>query len=285
SLTTGSYTIFQFNLTFNEPTFLQGTIFFKVNCSEGYYDAIAKDVSLDYRIHSYFENQTIIEYENQTVTTIILSQGTTLVMKYTYNRQALDTLKWTGFFTTLGLLMSFLAVYVVANAYHLRSVTKKFRTRIFPDRSAIEFALQEKGITMSSDDLDAVIESTTDLDQFAQNIYHVTGQTLSPEDLIGITSGATIEQIIQRLSYATNLSPEAVATQLRDASSVEELIEDLSLDREVFLDIITQDEQVTNFQAKVATFIQPVKKEISSIVTSDEIDVQKFRERMKRKIG
>ena len=33
SLGTGNYTEFLFNLTFNEPAFLQGTIFFKVNCS------------------------------------------------------------------------------------------------------------------------------------------------------------------------------------------------------------------------------------------------------------
>ncbi|MHA2033122.1 MAG: vWA domain-containing protein, partial [Candidatus Kariarchaeaceae archaeon] len=128
-LTTGSHTVFQFNLTFNEPAFLQGTIFFKVNCTEGYYDAIAQGVSLDFRINTVTVNQTI--------STIVLSQGTTIVKKYTYNRQDFDTLKWAGFFITLGLLMSFLGVYVTAQAYRLRSITNKVRSRLFPDRSII----------------------------------------------------------------------------------------------------------------------------------------------------
>ncbi len=285
SLTTGSNTVFQFNLTFNEPAFLQGTIFFKVNCSEGYYDAVAQEVSLDYRINITTANQTIIVIENQTVSTIILSQGTTVVLKYTYNRQAFDTLKWTGFFTTLGLLLSFLGVYVTAQAYQLRSVTNKVRNRLFPDRSMINLALQEKGITMTPDALNAVIDSTADLDQFAENIFNLTGQRLSPEDLLSISSGATLDQIIQRLSRATNLSPEAVASQLKDASSVEELMVDLNLDRDLFLDIIAKDEQVINFQARIATYIQPIRREMSSIISNEEIDVIKFRERMKREIG
>ncbi|NHJ00948.1 MAG: VWA domain-containing protein [Candidatus Heimdallarchaeota archaeon] len=300
ALTTGNFTIFQFNITFNEPAFLQGTIFFKVNCSEGYYDAVAQGVSLDYRIttenvtiETYTENQTITVLENQTtivlenmtITTIIISQGTTNVLKYTYNRQVFDTLKWAGFFTTLGLLMSFLAVYVAAQAYHLRSLAKSFRSRLFPDRSAIELALQEKGISMSSEDLNAVIDSTSDLDQFAINIQNLTGQKLSPEDLIRMTSGATLEQIIHRLSYATDLTPEAIASQLKDASTIGELIEELKLDKEAFLDIITQDEQVKNFQAKIAMYIQPMKKEFSNISLNDNIDVKSFRERIKREMN
>ncbi|MHA1946450.1 MAG: vWA domain-containing protein [Candidatus Hodarchaeales archaeon] len=284
-LTTGSHTVFQFNLTFNEPVFLQGTIFFKVNCSEGYYDAVAQGVSLDFRINTVTVNETIIVIENQTISTIMLSEVTTIVMKYTYNRQDFDTLKWTGFFITLGLLMSFLGVYVTAQAYHLRSITNKVRNRLFPDRSIINLALQEKGISMSPDDLNAVIDSTTDLDQFAENIFNLTGQRLSPEDLLSISSGATLEQIIQRLSRATSLSPEAVASQLKDASSVEELMVDLNLDRDLFLDIIAKDEQVTNFQARIATFIQPIRREMSSIISNDEIDVIRFRERMKKEIG
>ncbi|MHA1543260.1 MAG: hypothetical protein ACTSQH_09820, partial [Candidatus Hodarchaeales archaeon] len=247
------------------------------NCSEGYYDAVAQGVSLDFRINTVTVNQTI--------STIILSQGTTIVLKYSYNRQDFDTLKWTGFFITLGLLMSFLGVYVTAQAYHLRSITNKVRNRLFPDRSIINLALQEKGISMSPDDLNAVIDSTTDLDQFAENIFNLTGQRLSPEDLLSITSGATLEQIIQRLSRATNLSPEAVASQLKDASSVEELMVDLNLDRDLFLDIIAKDEQVTNFQARIATYIQPIRREMSSIISNDEIDVIRFRERMKKEIG
>ena len=200
-------------------------------------------------------------------------------------RQVFDTVKWAGFFTTLGLLLSFLAVYVTAHAYHLRSLAKNFRSRLFPDRFAIEMALQQEGISLSSEELSAVIDSTSDLDQFAVNIQNLTGQKLSPEDLLRISSGATLEQIIQRLSYATSLSPEAVAAQLKDASSIGELIEDLHLDQEGFLDIITQDEQVKNFQNKIAGFIQPMKRETSSITFNDDIDIKSFRERIQREMN
>ncbi|MHA2305781.1 MAG: vWA domain-containing protein [Candidatus Hodarchaeales archaeon] len=180
NLTTGKNSTFSLNLTFNEPTFLQGTIYFKINCSEGYYDAIAQEVSLDYRIttqnvtiETYTENQTvietinetiiefenqtvietinetIIEIENQTISTIIMTQGLTNVVKYSYNRQVFDTLKWAGFFISLALLMSFLAVYISAHAFRLRNLAKRFRSRIFSDQSALELALQSEGISVA----------------------------------------------------------------------------------------------------------------------------------------
>ncbi len=290
-LSTGNSTIFMFNLTFNEPSFLQGTIYFKVNCTEGYYDAIAQNILLDYRIitqnvtvETYLENQTLTVLENQTISTIIITQSLTKRMEYAYNRQVFDTLKWTGFFASLGLLASFLAVYVAAQAYRLRQFAKKlaeFRSRLFPDQTALDIALQEQGITMAPEELSAVIDSTVTLDQFGENIYAMTGKKLTPEDLIRLTSGVSTDQIINRLSFITGLSPDEIAAMLERATSVEDLIKNLNLDIERFLDIITKDEQVLNFQARIATLIQPRKVISSNIIINEDPDFNKFRSRLR----
>jgi hypothetical protein len=288
SLETNSSTSFQLNLTFNEPIFLQGTFFIKVNCTEGFYDAVAQDVSLDYRItvenitiETYLENQTISIIENQTTQTIVLSQGTTTI--FNYNRQVFDTLKWGGFFVTFGLLFSFLAVYVVANAYQLQRLAKSFRTRLFPDQTILELALQQEGISVAPEQLSAVIESTDGLDQFGENIFTLTGKKLTPEDLIRLTSGVSTDQIISRLSFVTGRSPDEISALLNQAPSVEALITQLSLDEERFLDIITRDEQVLSFQSKVATLISPTQREISRIILNEDLDISRFRSRLKRK--
>jgi hypothetical protein len=290
ALGTGNFTEFLFNLTFNEPAFLQGTIFFKVNCSEGFHDAVAQDVSLDYRIttenvtiETYIENQTIMVLENQTTQTIIISQGITTVTRYTYDRQFFDTLKWGGFFVTFGLLFSFLAVYVAAHAYQLRSLAKSFRTRLFPDQTILELALQKEGISVAPEQLSAVIESTDDLDQFGENIFSLTGKKLTPEDLIRLTSGVSTDQIISRLSFVTGRSPTEITALLNAAPSVEALITQLSLDEELFLDIITRDEQVLSFQSKISGLITPRQREISQIIMNDDLDISRFRSQLKRK--
>jgi hypothetical protein len=298
-LSTGNTSVFMFNLIFNEPVFLQGTIYFKVNCTEGYYDAVAQDVQLDYRvttenitIETYTENQTItvienqttVVIENQTILTVITTQQLTMITKYTYDRQVFDTLKWGGFFASLGILLSFLAVYVTAQAYHLRGLAKKFRTRLFPDYSFLEAALQEKGISVAPDTLSAVIDNTTNLDQFGENIFSLTGKKLTPEDLILLTSGVSTDQIINRLSFVTRLSPGEIGAMLNEAKSVESLIESLNLDVERFLDIITNDEQVISFQSKVASMIKPKYKIDSSIILYDDLDMNKFRSQLRNKL-
>jgi hypothetical protein len=290
-LGTGNSTEFQFNLTFNEPAFLQGRIFFKVNCTEGYYDAVAQDVSLDYRvttenvtIETYTENRTITVLENQTITTVVLSE--TKVTRYTYNRQVFDTLKWGGFFVSLGLLVSFLAVYVTAHAYRLRKLAETFRlrlNRLFPDQAALGMALESEGITVAPEELSAVIESTDGLDQFGENIFNLTGKKLTPEDLIRLTSGVSTDQVISRLSFVTGRSPDEIAELLKDAASIESLIEQLHLDEDRFLDIITRDEQVVSFQAKVSSLIAPRTRELSNIVVNEDIDISQFRSQLKRK--
>ncbi|WP_455142237.1 hypothetical protein, partial [Candidatus Hodarchaeum mangrovi] len=300
NLTIGQFLVFQFNLTFLEPTLLQGTLFFKVNCTEGYYDAIAQDVALDYRvitenvtIETYLENQTItiienqtiVVTENQTIQTTIVSQMMTMVTKYTYNKQVFDTLKWAGFFISLGLIMSFLAVYVSAQAIRIRSFAKMFRSRLFPDQSALELALQEQGIDVSPTELSAVIDSTVNLDQFGENIFSLTGKRLTPEDLIRLTSGVAIDQIINRLSFVTGLSPSEIAEKLQAAPSVEHLIRELNLDQEKFLDIITKDEQVIKFQDKISSLIGPKVIIQSDVVVNDDIDIFAFRGKIRRKFS
>jgi hypothetical protein len=283
---------FQLNLTFNEPVFLQGTIPFKVNCSEGYYDAVAQDVSLDYRIvtenitvDTYIENITTVIVEYETVTSIELSEGTSISIGYAYNRQVFDTLKWTGFFASLGLLLSFLGVYVVAHAYRLRNLAEGFRSRLFPDQFILEQALQQEGISVAPEQLSAVIESTDDLDQFGESLFEVTGQKLTPEDLIRLTSGVSTDQLISRLSFVTGRSPDEIASLLRGATSVEEIIGQLDLDEAKFLDIITQDEQVLNFQSKISSLIVPIKLEASNIILNEDLNFSRFRSRLQKRIG
>ncbi|MHA2305782.1 MAG: hypothetical protein ACXACU_10360 [Candidatus Hodarchaeales archaeon] len=108
---------------------------------------------------------------------------------------------------------------------------------------------------------------------------------MSPEDLIRLTSGANTDKIISRLSYVTGFSPDEIARLLGEASSIESLIHLLNLDEERFLDIITRDEQVLSFQAQLASFITPMQKEISDIISNENVDVIRFRSRLKAKIN
>jgi hypothetical protein len=303
--------LFTLNLTFLEPTLLQGDIFFKINCSEGYYDAIAQSVTLDYRIttqnitvESYLENQTVtvIEnrtisvIENQTVNTTVISTGyelrtqityvpdTTNVLKYTYDRQMFDTLKWIGFFATLALLMSFLAIYVISQAHHLKSLANKFRGRFFQDQSALELALRQEGIRIAPADLSSVMMEADDLDQLGEGIFNLTGKKLSPEDLIRIASGTNIERIAERISYVTGMAKEEIMSHLRDASSIEVLIERLKLDSERFRDIIARDEDVLSFQKRISSLMTPTKYALSGIRIYDDLNVELFRARLREKL-
>ena len=283
NITTNETISFLFNLTFLEPTLLQGTIYFKVNCSEGYYDAVAQGVSLDYRVTTKYE--TIITtitssgYELRTQTTVVL--GTTNVLQYAYNRQVFDTLKWLGFFTTLALLMSFLGVYIMSQAYHLKNLADKFRGRFFTDQSALEMALQREGITLAPADLSSVMMEADDLDRLGQSIFDLTGKQLSPEDLIRIASGTNIEKIAERISFITGMSVDEIITHLRDAPSIDALIEQLQLDSDRFLNIIARDEDVLNFQNRISNLISPVRREISGIRIYDDFNVEQFRSRLR----
>jgi len=301
---------FLFNLTFLEPTLLQGDIFFKVNCSEGYYDAIAQSVTLDYRIttqnitvESHLENQTITVFENRTVlvtenrtiitivnstsyelrTQITLVPSTTNVLKYTYDRQMFDTLKWIGFFATLALLMSFLAVYIMSQAHHLKDIAYKFRGRFFQDQSALELALRQEGITIAPADLSSVMMEADDLDQLGDSIFNLTGKHLSPEDLIRIASGTNMDRIAERISYVTGMSRDEIISHLRDAPSIEVLIQRLDLDSERFLDIIARDEDVLNFQERISNLMTPTARVISRIRIYDDLNVDHFRSRLREK--
>ncbi|MFX1286736.1 MAG: VWA domain-containing protein [Promethearchaeota archaeon] len=300
NITTNETISFLFNLTFLEPTLLQGTIYFKVNCSEGYYDAVAQDVSLDYRvttqnvtIETKFVNQTVTVVQNETIITTIISSGyetriqttsvlgTTNVLKYTYDRQVFDTLKWIGFFITLALLMSFLGVYIMSQAYHLKNLADKFRGRFFTDQLALEMALQREGITLAPADLSSVMTEADDLDRLGQSIYDLTGKQLSPEDLIRIASGTNIEKIAGRISYITGMSVDEIITHLRDAPSINALMEQFQLDSDRFLDIIARDEDVLNFQKRISNLISPVRREVSGIRIYDDFNIERFRSRLR----
>ena len=309
-LTVNNSVLFILNLTFHEPTLLQGDIFFKINCSEGYYDAITQSVALDYRITTQnitveshlenqtitvIENQTIFVVENQTINTVIVSTGyemrtqttlvpdTTTVLKYTYDRQMFDTLKWIGFFTTLALIMSFLVIYIMSQAYHLKNLASKFRGRFFQDQSALELALRQEGITIAPADLSSVMLEADNLDQLGENIFNLTGKQLSPEDLIRIASGTSMDKIAERISYVTGMSKTEIISHLRDAPSIEALIQRLDIDSERFRDIISRDEDVLNFQKRISNLMTPIQREISGIQIYEDINVDHFRSRLRKK--
>ncbi|MFX0126335.1 MAG: VWA domain-containing protein [Candidatus Hodarchaeota archaeon] len=309
-LTINSSALFILNLTFLEPTLLQGDISFKINCSEGYYDAITQSVTLDYRIttqnvtvESHLENQSVIVIENhtisvienQTINTIVTSTGyelrtqityvpsTTKVLKYTYDRQMFDTLKWIGFLVTLALIMSFLVVYIISQAYILRSFANKVRGRFFQDQSALELALRQEGITIAPADLSSVMMEADDLDQLGDSIFNLTGKQLSPEDMIRIASGTNIDRVTERISYVTGMTKEEILSHLRDAPSIEILIQQLNLDSERFRDIIARDEDVLSFQRRISNLMTPTKHEMSGIRIYDDLNVDRFRSRLREK--
>ncbi|UCE13887.1 MAG: VWA domain-containing protein [Candidatus Heimdallarchaeota archaeon] len=310
-VTINNSVLFTLNLTFLEPTLLQGDIVFKINCSEGYYDAIAQSVTLDYRIttqnvtvESHLENQTITVtenhtisvIENQTITTIVTSTGyelrtqisyipgTTNVLQYTYDRQMFDTLKWIGFFATLALIMSFLVVYIMSQAYHLKNLANKVRGRFFQDQAALELALRQEGITIAPADLSSVMMEADDLDQLGESIFNLTGKQLSPEDMIRIASGTNIDKVAERISYVTGMAKEEILSHLRDAPSIEVLIQRLNLDSERFRDIIARDEDVLSFQKRISNLMTPITHEMSGIRIYDDFDVDHFRSRLRKKL-
>ncbi|MFX0209077.1 MAG: VWA domain-containing protein, partial [Candidatus Hodarchaeota archaeon] len=256
-LQTNSTISFIFNLTFLEPTFLQGNIYFKVNCTEGYYDAYAQAVSLDYRVttenitvESHLENRTIVVTENQTISvlenstvlTVIYSSeyrlenqttsiiGTTKTIRYAEILQVVDTGKWIGLIATFALLMSFLIIYIRSKQLALKDLAFRFRNRLFQDQSALETALQREGIQIAPNDLNRVITEATNLDQLGDTIYDLTSTKLSPEDLIRVASGTDIEKIAQRLSFATGISIDEIIARLRGTKTIDELIKSLGLD-------------------------------------------------------
>ncbi|MFX1512968.1 MAG: hypothetical protein ACFFCQ_10305, partial [Promethearchaeota archaeon] len=310
-LETNDSVSFIFNLTFLEPTFLQGNIYFKVNCTEGYYDAYTQAVSLDYRVttenitvETHTENQTITVFENRTITvmenstvlTVIYSNefrlenqttfitGTTKTIKHAEILQVVDTGKWIGLIATFALLMSFLLIYVRSKQLALKNLTLRFRSRLFPDQSALETALQREGIQIAPNDLERVISDAADLDQLGDTIYDLTSTKLSPEDLIRVASGTDIDKIAQRLSIATGIGIDEIIARLRGAKTIDELIKSLGLDSERFLDIIARDEDVINFQARIKGLIPPSTRIVSGITSYDDLDVNRFRLRLKHAI-
>jgi hypothetical protein len=289
-------TSFLLNITLLEPALLQGEIYFKVNCSEGYYDAYAQLLALDYRINvenvtveTRFENQTITVYENQTIT--VLENQTTYVIdttntfEYTYDRQMVDTLKWIGLVVTLALLMSFLAIYVRSKEIHLRNLASTLHSRLFKDQEALITALQREGIDLPPGDINNVIARVDDLDRFSETIFDLTGNQLSPDVLIKIISDASIEQIAHRLNYVTGIPVENIIVYMKEATSIESLLQKIALDHERFLDIIARDEDVINFQAKIRNLITSASafdvSEITQIMIFEDIDVSRFKARLR----
>jgi len=120
-----------------------------------------------------------------------------------------------------------------------------------------------------------------DLDRLGESIYDLTGRQLSTEELLRVASGTDIDRLAQRISVITGISVDEALRQLRDAQSIDDLIQQLNLDSERFLDIIARDEEVLNFQTRVKGLMVPRDKVISGIKSDENLDVDRFRSRLK----
>jgi hypothetical protein len=270
--TTVSFTL---NFTVQSLVFVEGLIFFIVNSSEGYYDAYAQPLSLDYRItqkeivETYFENQTITTYENQSVimlenqTVFILEQKTEL--GYNYNRQALDILKWIGLGAGFLLFSLILGIYLIAQEKKLRKLMFQFFNQFLQGGKSAEISFEQ--------DFSKIFH----LDELGTEIRNQTGMSLFPEELIKIASGVNTKYIADRISYVTGIPSGKVLQYISEASSVNEVLQKLNLSYDEFMYIISRDEDVLTFQKKIKSLIGTTPDPTSVIMTNEEIDGNRFR--------
>ncbi|MFX0060712.1 MAG: VWA domain-containing protein [Candidatus Hermodarchaeota archaeon] len=280
-LETDESVVFELNLTFLEPIRLQGNLIFKVNSSEGYYDAYAQPIVLDYRIFT--QNITVETYTSyQTVISTSYDTSFGVSTTYAYNVELLNTLKWAGLLAILSLLLAFLGLYIKANQIRLKRLVSRFNERLFPDRTVFETALQKEGITLAPGDIEFVMADADSIDRLGQNIFELTGQKLAPETLVKVVSGADTDKIAQRLSYVTGIPQSQILLHLKEASSVDDLMARLDIDKDRFLDIISLDEDVISFQEKISGLMTYKPSKISGIEIFEDLDVDRFRSRIKR---
>lgn len=284
----------ELNMTFLEPTLLQGSIDLKINCSEAYYDAYRIPISLDFRsvlqnvtISSYVVNETITVIEDQIVqtTTFVVEEFTST--GYQYDKELFDTFKWTGLFSVLTILSIFLAVYIKTNEMRIRGMVETFRKRVIPSTEKLQEALQRRGISISSQEIENVLLDTDKLDSLGENLFELTGERLKPGELIEITSGVGIEKIAQRLTYITKIPEPQILSMLSKVDSIDEFLNRINLKSDTFLDIISIDEDVIGFQNSLQKMIMSksvVKSSIqrSSIEIFDDYDIDKFVDMMKK---
>ncbi|MFX1252322.1 MAG: VWA domain-containing protein [Promethearchaeota archaeon] len=280
-LETDESIVFELNLTFLEPVRLQGNLIFKVNCTEGFYDAYAQPIVLDYRTIT--QNVTVETYTSiQTVISTSYATSFGISTTYAYNVELLNTLKWAGLLAILSLLLAFLGLYIKANQIRLKRLVSRFNERLFPDRTVFETALQKEGITLAPGDIEVVMADADSIDRLGQNIFELTGQKLAPETLVKVVSGADTNKIAQRLSYVTGIPQSQILLHLKEASSVDDLMAKLNIDKDRFLDIISLDEDVISFQEKISGLISYKPTKISGIEIFEDLDVDRFRSRIKR---
>ncbi|MHA2105526.1 MAG: vWA domain-containing protein [Candidatus Hodarchaeales archaeon] len=274
--TTISFTL---NFTLHSLVFVEGLIFIMVNSSEGYYDAYAQPLSLDYRItqkeivETYFENQTITTYENQSIimlenqTVFILEQNT--VLSYNYNRQALDILKWIGLGAGFLLFSLILGIYFIAQEKKLRKLMFQFFNQFLQGGKSAEISFNR--------DLSKIFH----LDELGTEIRNQTGMSLFPEELIKMASGVNTKYIADRISYVTGIPSGKVLQYISEASSVNEILQKLNLSYDELLYIISRDEEVLTFQKKIKSLIGTTPDPTSIIMSNEEIDVNLFRSQLR----
>lgn len=280
----------ELNMTFLEPTLLQGSIDLKINCSEAYYDAYRIPITLDFRsviqnitVDSYTVNETITIIEDQIIetTTYIVEEAT--VTGYQYDRELFDTFKWGGLISVLAILASFLAVYIKTHEMRLKGMVETFRKRLLPSSEKLGEALQRKGISISSQELENVLIDVDKLDSLGDNLFDLTGERFKPDELIELATGVGIEKIAQRLTYVTHIPEPEILKMLSNIDTIDEFLNRVNLKSDTFLDIITIDEDVVGFQSLLQQVIK-IKSTVqrSIIDISDDYDIENFVNQMKR---
>ncbi|MHA1992161.1 MAG: vWA domain-containing protein [Candidatus Hodarchaeales archaeon] len=273
-----SSTTFILNITLQESVFIQGNMLLMINSTEGYYDAYAQPLSLDYRAQT---QNTTIETYLETQTAIITEQST--VIGYTYDRQAFDTLNWIGLIVTFLLFFAIIGLYVKSKEARLRKIASQIRGSFLRDRVKVESALVDVGVDVSQLSMDQLLSSISDLDELGTTIQDQTGTILSTEDLIKVASGVNTENIATRISNITGVSSDNVLQHISEASSIDEISQRLNLSYDDFMFIISRDEQVDTFQSQLKSMMTPIIDPASSrMAIYDEVDINRFRSKLRK---
>jgi hypothetical protein len=273
-----SSTTFTLNITLEESVFIQGNMLLMINSTEGYYDAYAQPLSLDYRAQV---QNTTIETFIETQTAIITEQST--VVGYMYDRQVFDTLNWIGLIATFLLFFAISGLYVKSKEARLRKIASQFRNSFLRNKATFETALVDAGVDVSQLSTDQLLSSISHLDELGTAIHDQTGTNLSPEDLIKVASGVNTENVANRISNITGFSSDNVLQYISEAESIEDISQKLNLSYDDFMFIISRDEQVDAFQKHLKSLMTPIIDPASSrMAIYDEVDIDRFRSKLRK---
>jgi hypothetical protein len=176
-----------------------------------------------------------------------------------------DILKWIGLGAGFLLFSLILVIYLIAQEKKLRKLMFQFFNQFKQDGKSVDLSF------------DRDVSQIFHLDELGTEIRNQTGMSLFPEELIKIVSGVNTKFIADRISYVTGIPSGKVLQYILEASSVNEILQQLNLSYDELLYIISRDEDVLTFQKKIKSLIGTTPDPTSIIMTNEEIDVNQFR--------